>query len=421
MLEELIKSKTAGKALTIEDYYEAVEYLIKKGVDKNSLKFFLSLNSFGMTKLEVLYLTLAMRDSGKVFKFNDIVMEKHSTGGVGDSSSIVLIPLLASLGYKIIKTTGKSFMFTNGSADKFGAIPHFRDVLTYEEIKETLHKTNACILSHSKDIDPADKLLYEIREECGIDDNLNFLAASIASKKLTSGAKIVLVDVKYGIGSVVKTYRKAKKLSRLLRYLFKACDVKSVIVITNTAQTIGEGVGNALEVADAINVLKGKKGLLRDITVQFALEMISCFDRSIDRHDIEDMINASLDNGYAYKKFLEIVASQGGDDSVIRNGKLFKPYKHVNFISDRDGNVGVIDSYLLGELTRRLCVDSHDNNIGAVLKVKIGDHVQRGDVILSYYYKNDEELDKYKNSIAGCVRLTNQRVKPIKVIKRIIR
>ncbi len=421
MLEELIKAKTGGKVLSMENYYEAVEYLLKKGVDKNTVKFFLALNSFRMTRDEVLYLALAMRDSGKILRLNNVLMEKHSTGGVGDSSSIVLIPLLASLGYKIIKTTGKSFVFTNGSADRFGAIPKFKANLTNDEIKNTLHKTNACVLAHSKDICPADRLLFDIREECNLHDDINLLAASIACKKLASGAQIVLVDVKYGLGAIVKTYSKAKKLARLLKHIFKQCGVKSVIVITDTAQTIGEGVGNAIEVVDALSVLQGRKCLLRDITTQFALEMISCYDNKVSRTDILDMINSTLDNGYAYKKFLDIVESQGGDVSAIKQEKLFKPYKSVNFKTDRDGYVGVIDSYLLGELTRRLCIDSHDNNIGAQLRVKIGDYVYKGDVILSYYYKNDEELNKYREAISGCVRLTDHVVKPVKVIKRIIR
>ena len=132
MLDNLIYKKVDAEELTLAEYYEAVDYLLKNGVDAWSRKFFYSLNSFGMSKKEVLYLTLAMRDSGKVLKFNQCIMEKHSTGGVGDSTSVVLIPLLASLGFKVIKTTAKSFVFTNCSADRFGAIPKFKAKLNDE-------------------------------------------------------------------------------------------------------------------------------------------------------------------------------------------------------------------------------------------------------------------------------------------------
>ncbi len=421
MLDDLIRKKASSRILSIEDYYEAIEYLLKRGVDKKVIKFFLSLNSFGMSKKEVLYLTLAMRDSGRVLKFDSIVMEKHSTGGVGDPSSIILIPLLASLGYKVIKTTGKSFMFTNGSSDRYGAIPGFKEVPSTQEIHRILNETNSCVLSHKGDICPADRLLFDVREACELESNLNLLAASIACKKLASGAKIVLVDIKYGLGSIVKNYRKAKELARILKYIFNECEVKSIMVITNASQPIGEAVGNAIEVADALKVLQGRKCLLRTITTQFALEMIHQYDTSVERKDIIDMINISLDNGYAYNKFLDIISAQGGDVNLVDGAKLFNPYKSVNFISDRAGYVGTIDSLLLGELIRRLCVQSHDNNIGIALRVKIGEYVNAGDIILTLYYKDDEDLARYKSAISGCVRLTTEPIKPIEVIKRIIR
>jgi len=126
MIGGLIERKKQAKELAMVDYYNVIDYLLKNGIDTDIMKFFLALNSFGMTKREVLYLSLAMRDSGRVLRYNQVVLEKHSTGGVGDSTSVVLIPLLASMGYKVIKTTAKSFMFTNGSADRFGAVPNFR-------------------------------------------------------------------------------------------------------------------------------------------------------------------------------------------------------------------------------------------------------------------------------------------------------
>ena len=165
-------------------------------------------------------------------------MEKHSTGGIGDSTSVVLVPLLASMGYKIIKTTTKSFMFTNGSADRFGAITNFSVGLGLEQIEKTLNKTNACILCHGENICPADKIVQKLREDCGIEKDINLLAASIASKKLASGAKVVLVDIKFGAASIVGKYQDAIKLAKLLKYIFNKCDVKSVIVLTDTKVTI---------------------------------------------------------------------------------------------------------------------------------------------------------------------------------------
>lgn len=421
MFKEFLEKKFRGKELSRTEYYEIVDKLTRYGVNKESIKLFLSLNSFGMTKKEVLYLTEAVRDSGKVLNFTDCVFEKHSTGGIGDASSVVLIPLLASLGCKIIKTTAKSFVFTNGTADRFGAIPNFKVKLSDEEIRKTLEKTNACVLSHDGDICPADKLLYELRESCGIENDINLLAASIASKKLASGAKVVLVDVKYGGASIVKDYKTAKQLAGILKFVFKKCGVKCIIVITNTFQTFGEGIGNAVEVVDALNVLQGKHTFLRDISVFFATEMLLASNSKLKRNDVKDMVEMALDNGSAYKRFLEIIKCQGGNAKVVEEAKLLTPHKSVNFVADRDGYVGAINSLMLGELIRRLCEDSHDNNIGAVLRVKIGDIVKKGDIIVSFYYKDEEDFERYKNAIAGCVRVTNEVFKPIKVIKKVMR
>lgn len=421
MLDDLIYKKVDAKELTLAEYYEAVNYLLKNGMDAWSRKFFYSLNSFGMTKKEVLYLTLAMRDSGKVLKFNQKIMEKHSTGGVGDSSSIVLIPLLASLGYKVIKTTAKSFVFTNGSADRFGAIPNFKAKLTDEEIKNALTSSNACVLSHEGDMCPADVLLHDFRAECGLETDLNLLAASIASKKLVSGAKIVLVDVKYGEASLIKNYSKALKLASVLKYIFDQCDVESVIVITDTCQTFGKGVGNALEVVDALEVLRGKHCQLRDISVFFATEMILKAKPSMKREDVEDMVRMALDNGTAYESFLKLVKAQNGSVKAVKDNKIFKPYKSINFVSDKEGYVGNINSLLLGELVRRMCQETHDNNLGVAINVKIGDYIKKGDVIVTFYYKTQDELTKYSNAISNCIGVTDYMVKPVDVIRKVIR
>ena len=421
MFKDLIIKKTNNKELTREEYYEIVDYLMKCGIDKCSVEIFLALDSFGMSEREVLYLTLAMRDSGRVLSFDQPIVEKHSTGGVGDASSLVLIPLLASLGYKVVKTTGKSFVFTNGSLDRFGAIPNFTANLSENKIKEAIEATNACVLSHSADVCPVDRILFDLRESCGIENNINLLAASIASKKLASGAKVVLVDVKYGIASLIKNYHDAMKLAHILRYIFNECGVQVVVAITNTSQTFGQGIGNAIELNDAIKVLKGEHCMLRDIVSKYAIEIIKKIDTRLNEMDLKELINVALDHGSAYQKFIDIVREQNGDCKAVINDRIFKPYKYVNFVAKRSGYVGNINSLLLGELTRRLCLDTHDNNIGVELKVKIGDYVKEGDTILTFYYKDDNDLKENANALTGCVRLTDVKIPKINPIKKILR
>ena len=420
MFKKFIEKKLDAKELTSADYYEAVDKLMRCGVCKDATKFFLALNSLGMSKREVLYLAEAIRDSGRVLHHDDCVLEKHSTGGVGDPTSIVLVPLLASLGYKVIKTTAKSLVFTNGSADRFGAIPGFKVNLEAEEINKTLQANNACVLSSDGLVCPADKFLHALREKCGIETNLNLMAASIAGKKLASGAKVVLVDVKYGMASLVKTFKDAKYLARLLKYVFKKNGVECIVVITNTQQTIGEAIGNAVEVVDALQVLQGRKGMLRDISVEYATQMILKADKVLNRRDVEEMVKMTLDSGAAYVKFMDIINAQGGDDEIVEQAKMFVPYHSVNFVADKSGYVGSIDSLMLGELIRRLCAKTHDSNIGIIQRTKIGDYVNKGDVIVSFYYKNEADLKKYQNAISGCIRVTEHKMPRVKVIRKVI-
>lgn len=421
MLKDLIVKKAKSGHLNLKDCYYVVDMLMKNKVDQDNMKFFISLASFGMTKREVLNMSLALRDSGRVLNFNQGILEKHSTGGIADATSVILIPLIASLGYKIIKNTARSLVFTNGSSDRFGAIPNFNVQLTDDEIKTCLDKTNACVLSHNGDMCPADKILYDIIEKCGLEENINFLAMSIACKKLASGPRMVLVDVKYGEASIVKRYKDAKHLAKLLKYIFNECGVESTIVITRTVQPFGEGVGNALEVLDALSVLQGKHCLLRDLSVRYAYEMISKLNKKMLKKDIYDMIEASLDNGTAYNQLLQIVHCQGGEEKAVVEGGLFKPYNSINFLATKSGYVGNINVLLLGELIRRLCATSHDSNIGAVLRVKVGDYVEKDDVILTFYYKDIQDFEKYNDAIAGCVQFTNIKIKKPKTIKKVIR
>ncbi len=421
MLGELIFKKAKACELNQKEYDRVINYMVNNGVDNSVIKFFLSLNSFGMTKKEVLYLSLSIKKSGHVVQTDGDVFEKHSTGGIGDPTSVVLIPLLASLGYKTIKTTARSLLYTNGSADRFGSIPGFNVNLNKNEIEEVLTKTNACILSHNGDVCPADKLLYEVMETAGIENNLNLLAASIVSKKLASGARVVLVDVKYGPASILKTYKEAKTLASILKYVFEHCGVEITVVISNTLQTYGEGIGNAIEVVDGLKVLQGRKCFLRNVVSRFAAEMMIDYDKDLSKDVAYEMIDNAFDSGKAYQKFLDMVKAQGGDVSIVEDGKLFNPYNSTNFVADREGYVGSINSLLLGELVRRLCSETHDNNIGVVLRVKIGDYVRPGDVIISFYYRDEKDLLSYKNAIAGCVRVTENKIKKVRMIKKVIR
>lgn len=417
-MSAFIMRKAKAETLSAEDYQAIVQHMLNFGVDKHTKNMFMALNDFGMKEEEVLSLALAIRDSGEVFHANECVLEKHSTGGIGDSTSVVLIPLLASLGYKIVKTTGRSLVYANGSADRFKSIPGF-EPMEYKEINKALAKNNACVLAHGEEYCPADAVLYKVMEKYHLEANINFLAASIVAKKLTSDAHVVLVDVKYGEASVIAKYSQATKLANLIKHLFHACGVECIIAITNTHQLIGESVGNAVEVMDAIDVLQGKHNMLRDVSVAYAVEMMMKADKRLSRHDAYDMATTALDGGLAYKKFLDIVKSQKGDVKAVKERTIFNPKQSIVFKAERAGYVGNINALLMGELIRRLCVETHNNNIGLVVNVKIGDYVNAGDTILTLYCENKKDVEQYINAIKGCVRFTQVKINKINPIKRL--
>lgn len=417
-ISDLIFKKALAKELSTEEYYAIVCKMMENGISEDVKKVFTALHEFGMTKNEVLSLALAIRDSGAIYKTDDCILEKHSTGGIGDSTSIVLIPLLSCLGYKIIKTSGKSLVYANGSADRFKSIPGFEPI-KFDQIEQAMIENNACVLTHGSDYCPADKLLFELIEDCQFENNINFLAASIVAKKLTSGAKIVLVDIKYGESSVIEEYSTALKLKNLLKFLFGKCGVECVIAITNTHQLIGSNVGNALEVEDALDVLQGKHCMLRDVATKYAVAMMVKAERNLSTKDAKDMVDVALDTGTAYNHFLRIVEKQHGDVDVVKNKAFFQPKMKITFKAERSGYVGNINAKLMGELIRRLCAETHNNNIGLTLGVKIGDFVHEGDTILTLYYEDEEEIKKYLNAVRGCVRITSVKVRKVKPIKRI--
>ena len=413
-----IVRKAKAEELNRDDYKSIVNHMMHFGVDRHTKNMFLALDKFGMGKDEVLALALAIRDSGAVFHANELVLEKHSTGGIGDSTSIVLIPLLASLGYKIVKTTGRSLVYANGSADRFKSIPGF-EPLEYTQINKALEKNNACVLAHGEKYCPADQVLFNVIEKYHLESNINFLAASIVAKKLTSDARIVLVDVKYGEASSIERYGDACRLADLLKYMFNKCGVECIIAITNTHQLIGESVGNAVEVMDALDVLTGKHCMLRDVATQYTVAMMTKADKRIRKSDALDMVNTALDNGLAYNRFLDIVKTQHGDVKSVTNRTFFEPKEMVIFKADRAGYVGNINALLMGELIRRLCVGNHNKNIGLTVNVKIGDYVNVGDTILTLYCENKKDVESYLEAIRGCVRITHIKVNKVNPIKRL--
>lgn len=421
MFENMIKKKVDGFELTQTDFYVIIDMMMQKGISKDMLKVFVALDSFGMTAKEVLYLAKALRDSGKIEESDEFYFDKHSTGGVADSSSVVLVPLLSSLGYKIVKTTTESFKFTNGSADRFKSIPNFKFLNNKEDILNNLAKNNACVAYRNDKICPADKILRKLQILAGIEGNVDLMAASIAAKKLSSGAKAVLVDVKYGKGAIVQEISKANRLVKLLKYVFDKCGIKSVIVLTKTSQTVGRSVGNAIELTEAVKTLKGEKCALRDLSVLYATELIKAANPKCSRSEISKQVNNAIDSENAFNQFVNIVNSQGGDSEKVKNEELFTPYKKKNFIASKSGYVGNINPYVYGEILNRICKNTHDNNIGITVNVKIGDYVNAGDVVLTFYYKDEADLERYEDALAGSVRLTKTKIKPINIVRKVIR
>lgn len=376
----------------------------------------------GMSDRETIDLTDIMLHSGDVIdlsKIDGIIVDKHSTGGVGDKVTLVLGPLLASLGIKIAKMSGRGLGHTGGTIDKLESIKGFNTKISIDEFIEQVNKINIALVGQTGNLVPADKKIYALRDVTGTVSSIPLIASSIMSKKIASGADIILIDVKVGSGALIKNLDDARKLSNLMVKIGKAYRKPTICIITNMDEPLGYAIGNALEVEEAINTLKGNgPSDLLEVVITLCSIIIGAV-KKIPNEEAKNLLFKQLNNGEAYKKFEELVKYQGGDIKSLKvSDKVF------SIKSDKSGYVSKIDAEALGEIAkligagRNTLEDKIDYEVGLVLNKKVGDKVEKDEELLKVYLK---DKDVSMTQILDCFQIDEELSNLPKLILDIIK
>ena len=392
---DIINKKRLNKELTREEIEFAVNGYLDgsiKDYQMSSLLMAIVLN--GMTDRETIDLTDIMIKSGEVINLKEIdglIVDKHSTGGVGDKVTLVLAPLLASFGIKIAKMSGRGLGHTGGTIDKLESIEGFDTSISNKEFIKQVNKINIALVSQTGNLVPADKKIYALRDVTGTVESIPLIASSIMSKKIASGADILLIDVKVGSGALMKNIKDAQRLAKLMVKIGKAYRKPTICILTNMEEPLGYAIGNSVEVKEAIDTLKGNgPSDLLEIVMTFASIILGAY-KKLPNSEAIDLIFKQLNNGSAYKKFEELVKAQGGDINNIKyTDKVF------SIKSDKDGYINNINALRLGEIAKKIGAGRNelgekiDHEVGLVLSKKVGDYVSKDEELLKVYLKDKD-------------------------------
>ncbi len=413
---DIIQKKKESKALSEEEIKYFIENYVKGEIPDYQVSAFLMAIYFNKLNLdETYYLTKAMIDSGDRVDLSEVPgskVDKHSTGGVGDTVTLVLGPLLASVGLVFAKMSGRGLGHTGGTLDKLESIPGFNINIGGKEFVEILKKSNIAVIGQTENIVPADKLLYALRDATATVDNVSLIASSILSKKIALGTDALVLDVKVGNGAFMKDVPSAIELSKLMVSLGKKFGRNTKAIITSMNEPLGDAIGNSLEVIEAINILKGKKsGHLKDIALRIGSKLMIMEGLAKSEDEAIKVLEEKISDGSAIEKFKEMVELQGGDSSYIDNTDKFKKSTIIKEItSEETGFVKSIEAIEIGIASRDLGAGRHkkgdvlDLSAGIYLHKKVGDFVEKGEKIATIYTEKENEvegaIDRIKNAYA---------------------
>lgn len=419
---DIIEKKKKKNELTKEEIHFFIDGMLNKKIEDyqiSSLLMAIVLN--GMTMNEIVNLTEEMLNSGDRIDLSDIdgiKVDKHSTGGVGDKVTLILAPLLASLGIKIAKMSGRGLGHTGGTIDKLESIPGYNVELSRDEFIKQVNEIGVSVISQTGNICPADKKLYALRDVTGTVDSIPLIASSIMSKKLASGADLIFLDVKVGNGALMKSYEEAKSLAQTMIEIGKRFNKVVICILTNMDEPLGLAIGNALEVKETIETLNGIGPLdTTELVIEIAALVVSKI-KNIDIEEARVICLKNIHNGEAYKKFKEFVNAQHGDISKIEISKRVLSIK-----APKDGYIKNINALGLGEIARligagRLTKDDViDYSVGLELAVKVGDKVNTGDELIKVYI-NEKDIEM--NKILDCFTIVEEPTEKSKLIYEIL-
>lgn len=432
LMVDLIGKKRDGLELTKEEIQFIVEGYTNGSIPDYQMSAFLMavvLNK--MTDEETLALTMAMRDSGDVLDLSEIKgikVDKHSTGGVGDKTSLVLTPMVASVGVTVAKMSGRGLGHTGGTIDKLESFEGFSTGITNEEFIENVHKIGISIMGQTANLAPADKKMYALRDVTGTVGNMSLIVSSIMSKKLAAGADAIVLDVKCGSGAFMKTEGDANELASHMVRIGKLAGRKMVAVISDMDQPLGYAVGNAIEVKEAIDTLKGQGPEdLKELCLTLGSYMVVLAEKADDYQQARAMLEENIANGKALDKLADFIEAQGGKrEDVYHYENLPKASIEYELTADQDGYVSKIDcdevgiaSLLLGG-GRRSKSDVIDLSVGILLRKKVGDAVKAGETIAVLYANDQGKLNDAVDKLTKAYHYQKEQPEKQSFIKNIV-
>lgn len=399
---DIIAKKRDKYELTKEEIeYFVTEYTNGNITDYQAAALVMAIYINSMNEREITDLTLAMAYSGDVLDLSVLgeVVDKHSTGGVGDKITLVLMPIVASLGIPVAKMSGRGLGFTGGTVDKLESIPGYNTSVDVEEFIKNVQNTGISLIGQTLNLAPADKKLYALRDCISCTESIPLIASSIMSKKIAAGANKIVIDVTCGSGAFMKDIEEAKKLADLMTKIGKLAGKETVCVITDMNEPVGYAVGNTLEVIEAVEILKGNimPRDVKNIITELGSNMLLLAGKVKDVEEGKEKILENIRNGLAYKKFIELVSNQGGDITYIEDTNKFEKAKYIlPIIANKSGEITKLDAENIGKMSvylgagRMKKEDKIDMTVGFVFDKKVGDKVEIGET-LGYIHANDKE------------------------------
>ena len=428
---DIIDKKRQGYQLDKNE----IEYFIKEYVKNNIPDYqvsalLMAICLKGMTDEEITNLTIAMANSGDTLdlsQINGITVDKHSTGGVGDKTTLIVGPIVASLGCKVAKMSGKGLGFTGGTIDKLESIDGYKTNIKRQDFLNQVNKIGISLISQSENLVPADKKIYALRDVTATVNSIPLIASSIMSKKIAAGSKCILLDVKVGSGAFMKTIEDATKLAQTMVNIGNMAGRETKAVITNMDIPLGHEIGNILEVKEAIDVLKGNGPEdLTYICIELATYMyMMCTKRS--KEESMALVKKALNDGSAFKKFRELVIAQGGNVNLIDNPELFlKPKYTIEVKAKNSGYIEHIDTGKIGIISCNLGAgrnkkeDAIDYTAGITITAKTGEFVNKGDVIAKLYTSKKFDIQELNDMYLNAITISKKQPPKPQMIYKII-
>lgn len=430
---DLIQKKKNGETLTKEEIdFMITDYVAGKIPDYQMSAMLMAIYFNGMENEELAAFTLAMRDSGDLVDLSPIEgikVDKHSTGGVGDKTTLIVGPIVAACGVLVAKMSGRGLGFTGGTLDKLESISGFRIDLSAEEFFETVKKTGISVIGQTGNLAPADKLLYALRDVTATVDSIPLIAASVMSKKLAAGSDKIVLDVTTGSGAFMKNTRDAKKLAKHMVAIGNHAGKETVAILTGMEEPLGFAIGNNMEVKEAIEVLKGDGPKdVKEVSVAIAGMMLSLGLENVSHSQGKRMAKKALSSGQAFEKFKEMVQAQGGDIRYVEHPEFFeRDAFEGEVLAAEDGFLSGMDTEKIGVAAGLLGAGREtkdsviDMSAGIYLKKKIGDTVKKGEPIAICYAGTKEKLNRGMAMFESSIRYSKEAPRIPKLIVDIIR